>query len=45
MVNDLLQGMIDSNFKFYKQANDDPEFSKRLLDLLFDCYLHNLKEK
>ena len=45
VVNDLLQGMIDGHFKFYKQVNDDPQFSKFLLDLLFDRYLHSLKEQ
>jgi len=41
VVNDLLQGMIDGHFKFYKQVNDDPEFSKVLLDWLFERYLQN----
>ena len=38
VVNDDLQEMIDSNFKFYKQVTDDPEFEKALLDWLFDRY-------
>ncbi len=41
VVNDLLQDMIDGHFKFYKQVNDDPEFSKVLLDWLFERYLQN----
>jgi type I restriction enzyme, R subunit len=39
VVNDLLQGMIDGHFKFYKHVNDDPEFAKTFLDLLFERYL------
>jgi len=45
VVNDLLQDMIDGHFKFYKQVNDDPEFSKVLLDWLFERYLHGMTEK
>jgi hypothetical protein len=29
VVGDRLQEMIDSNFKFYKQITDDPEFAPR----------------
>jgi hypothetical protein len=36
---DLLQDMIDGHFKFYKHVNDDPEFAKTFLDLLFERYL------
>ena len=39
VVNDLLQDMIDGHFKFYKHVNDDPDFAKTLLDLLFERYL------
>ena len=39
VVNDLLQDMIDGHFKFYKHVNDDPEFSRAFLDLLFERYL------
>jgi len=45
VVNDLLQGMIDGYFKFYKQVNDDPEFGKVLLDWLFERYLRGVTEK
>jgi type I restriction enzyme R subunit len=38
VVNDKLQGMIDSNFKFYKQITDNPQFSQTLLDWLFERY-------
>lgn len=44
VVNDLLQGMIDGHFKFYKQVNDDPDFSKFLLDWLFERYLRGVRE-
>ncbi len=39
VVNDKLQEMIDTNFKFYKQVTDDPDFAKTFLDWLFDRYL------
>jgi type I restriction enzyme R subunit len=39
VVNDELQDMIDSNFKFYKQVNDDPEFAEHFLAWLFERYL------
>jgi type I restriction enzyme, R subunit len=43
VVNDLLQDMIDGHFKFYKHVNDDPDFAKTLLDLLFERYLGRTK--
>jgi len=39
VLNDRVQEMIDANFKFYKQINDDPEFNKFFSDWLFDRYL------
>ncbi len=39
VVNDQMQEMIETNFKFYKQVNDDPEFAKALLNWLFQRYL------
>jgi type I restriction enzyme R subunit len=39
VVNDTLQDMIDVNFQFYKQVNDNPDFARYLLDQLFDRYL------
>lgn len=30
--------MIDSYFKFYKQVDDDPAFSKMFIDWLFERY-------
>ena len=44
VVNELLQGMIDGHFKFYKQVNDDPEFAKTFLDWLFEHYLFRSKK-
>lgn len=38
VVNDRLQELIDTNFKFYKQITDDPEFARVFLDWLFDRY-------
>ena len=37
-VHDHVQDMIDTNFKFFKQINDKPEFADFLNDLLFDRY-------
>lgn len=39
VVNDKLQEMIDTNFKFYKQITDDPQFAKTFLDWLFHRYV------
>jgi type I restriction enzyme R subunit len=39
VVNDKLQEMIETNFKFYKQVTDDPDFAKTFLDWLFNRYL------
>jgi type I restriction enzyme R subunit len=44
VVNDKLQEMIDSNFKFYKQITDDREFAKYFLDWLFERYLERTKK-
>ena len=41
VLDDRVQEMIDANFKFYKQINDDPEFGKFFSDWLFDRYLHS----
>ena len=38
VVNDHLQNMMDSNFKFYKQVTDNPEFADDFLGWLFDRY-------
>jgi type I restriction enzyme R subunit len=38
VAEDKLQDMIDTNFQFYKQITDDPEFAKQLFDLLFERY-------
>ena len=39
VMNDEVQDMVDSNFKFYKQITDDPEFAKLLQDWLFERYV------
>ncbi|MGH7258684.1 MAG: type I restriction enzyme subunit R domain-containing protein, partial [Nitrospiraceae bacterium] len=39
VVNDKLQEMIDTNFKFYKQVTDDPDFARTFLDWLFQRYV------
>ncbi|MGH7256661.1 MAG: type I restriction endonuclease subunit R, partial [Nitrospirales bacterium] len=44
VVNDKLQEMIDTNFKFYKQVTDDADFAKVFLDWLFERYLGRSKK-
>lgn len=39
VVNDKLQEMIDTNFKFYKQVTDDADFARTFLDWLFQRYV------
>jgi len=41
VVNDKMQEMIDTNFKFYKQVTDDPEFSRMFFEWLFERYRKN----
>lgn len=43
VVGDRLQDMVDTNFKFYKRITDDREFSKFLLDWLFERFRRNLE--
>ncbi len=43
VVNDKMQEMIEANFKFYKQVNDDLEFAGALLTWLFQRYLDRAK--
>lgn len=43
VLNDLLQEMIDTHFKFYKQVNDNPDFAKTLTDFLFERYRKTLE--
>src|SRR5262249_59621997 len=43
VANDKIQEMIDSNFKFYKQITDDPEFEKFFLGWLFERYKRRAK--
>ena len=38
IATDVIQDMIDTNFKFYKQITDNPEFGKLFLDWLFDRF-------
>ena len=38
VATDMLQDMIDTNFKFYKQITDNQEFGKLFLDWLFNRY-------
>jgi len=38
IVNDKLQDMVDSNFKFYKQITDNADFANDLLSWMFERY-------
>jgi type I restriction enzyme R subunit len=44
VASDKIQELIDTNFKFYKQINDDAEFEKFFLDWLFERYSKLKKE-
>jgi len=38
VLTDMLQGMVDTNFKFYQHLNKDPQFADYLTKSLFDRY-------
>ena len=38
VANDLLHGLIDSNFRFYKKVQNDKEVSRELFDRLFERF-------
>ncbi|HOV80497.1 MAG TPA: type I restriction endonuclease [Bacillota bacterium] len=38
VAGDHMQDMIDANFKFYKQVNDNPEFAEMFFQMLFERY-------
>jgi type I restriction enzyme R subunit len=42
VATDKLQDMIDTNFKFYKQVTDNPEFAELLFDWMFERYLKRM---
>jgi type I restriction enzyme R subunit len=44
VAGDKIQELIDTNFKFYRQINDDVEFEKTFLDWMFERY-KQLKNK
>lgn len=43
VVNDKLQDMVDSNFKFYKQITDNQEFAEDFLSWMFERYIRARK--
>lgn len=43
VAGDKIQEMIDTNFKFYKQINDDAEFERFFLDWLFERYCEKVQ--
>jgi type I restriction enzyme R subunit len=44
VVNDKLQDMVDSNFKFYKQITDNADFAEDFLSWMFERYIRTRKE-
>ena len=44
VVNDRLQDIVETNFKFYKRITDDREFAKFFLDWLFDRFRSKVKD-
>ncbi len=42
VLEDLLQEMIDTHFKFYKQVDANPQFAETLTKFLFDRYRSSL---
>ncbi len=44
VVNDRLQDMVDTNFKFYKRVTDDREFARFFMDWLFDRFRKTIQE-
>ena len=42
VASDTLQDMMDTNFKFYKRANDDEDFAKLFFDWLFERVVRSM---
>jgi type I restriction enzyme, R subunit len=42
-VSEIVQNMMDTNFKFFKQINDDAQFARFFLDWLFERYLRGME--
>lgn len=40
-VEDVIQGIVETNFDFYKRITDDPAFGEAIKSLLFDQYLRS----
>jgi len=45
VVNDKLQDMVDSNFKFYKQITDNADFAEDFLSWMFERYVRARADK
>lgn len=43
-LEDVVQQIVDSNFKLYKRITDDADFGKTLADHLFDTYLRKHRQ-
>jgi type I restriction enzyme R subunit len=44
VVEKMLQGLVDSEFKFYQMVNGNPEFAEHLVRVLFERYRRGLGE-
>jgi type I restriction enzyme R subunit len=45
VLENLLQELIDTQFKFYKQVNENPDFAQTLTKFLFERYRKGLEIK
>ena len=45
VARDLLQGMMEGHFKFYKNVNDNEAFAKHFFDVLFERYIKKRQGK
>jgi type I restriction enzyme R subunit len=44
VINDVMQDMLDVNFKFYKLYAEEPHFAEFLRDVLYDRYLREQEQ-
>jgi type I restriction enzyme, R subunit len=42
-VSEIVQNMMDTNFKFFRQINDDTKFARFFFDWLFERYLRGME--
>jgi hypothetical protein len=42
VLQDLFQDMLETNFKFYQNMDNNPDFADKLTKMLFDRYRRTL---